>query len=315
MGHEPPSDPAMGSTDDSPASAHAADEFGLAELLAIIRDERRIFVIAIAVCLGGAVALALYTDPIYRAQTVLIPASSGSDGAPLSRLASQYGSLASLAGISLSGDPTLKSESLATLESRAFLEEFIRERKLLPVIFADEWDAPNARWKTTNEARQPTIADAARVLGRRIMDVSEDRKTGLITLSIDWTDREMAARWANEIVARLNEHMRSRAIREAEQSITQLERELGQTDAVEVRQGIYMMIEREIGKKTVANVRQEFALRTIDPALTPTLMDKIRPKRLLMAIGGLGIGATLAMFLALIKRTIRRQPPRPRSAS
>ena len=35
--------------------------------------------------------------------------------------------------------------------------------------------------------------------------VSEDRKTGLVTLSIQWKDSVVAANWANAVVMRLNE--------------------------------------------------------------------------------------------------------------
>jgi uncharacterized protein involved in exopolysaccharide biosynthesis len=173
------------------------------------------------------------------------------------------------------------------------------------VIFADDWDAQAGKWKIRDPEKIPTVADAARAFDRRIMDVTEDRKTGLLRLSIDWTDREVAARWANELVATLNEHMRKRAIAESEQRKTYLKRELAQTSTVEIQQGIFEMLKAEIGKTAVANVRQDFALRVVDPALTPTLRDKVRPKRLLIMIGGLALGLTLATALALLKWTLR----------
>jgi uncharacterized protein involved in exopolysaccharide biosynthesis len=280
-------------------------DIGLNELFRVLRNERRLFIGTVAVCLAAALTLALTMEPVYRAQTLLIPANDGADNSLLGRLAGQYSGLASLAGIDLAGESTLKAESVATLTSRTFLEEFIRERQLTEVIFSDDWDAKSGKWKIRDPEKIPTVADAARAFDRRIMDVTEDRKTGLLRLSIDWTDREVAARWANELVARLNEHMRRRAIAESEQRKTYLKRELAQTSTVEIQQGIFDMLKAEIGKTAVANVRQDFALRVVDPALTPTLRDKVRPKRLLIMIGGLALGLTLATALALLKWTMR----------
>jgi uncharacterized protein involved in exopolysaccharide biosynthesis len=132
-------------------------------------------------------------------------------------------------------------------------------------------------------------------------------------LTIDWTDREVAANWANDLVSMLNNHMQSRAIAESEKRMSYLKRELARTSSVEIQRGIYNMIEAEIGKTAVANVRHEFALRVVDPALTPTLRDKVRPKRLLIMVGGLALGLTLATALALLKRTMRG--PRPPATS
>jgi len=37
----------------------------------------------------------------------------------------------------------------------------------------------------------------------------------MLTISVEWRDRDVAAQWANQLVAQLNEEMRQRAIDEA----------------------------------------------------------------------------------------------------
>ena len=44
--------------------------------------------------------------------------------------------------------------------------------------------------------------------------VDEDKKSGLITLSITWKDPQVAANWANDLVKQLNEQLREQAIDE-----------------------------------------------------------------------------------------------------
>ncbi len=60
---------------------------------------------------------------------------------------------------------------------------------------------------------------------RTSCSISRDRKTGLITVQIDWRDAVKAARWGQyEIVARLNAEMRSRAIQSTNASVGYLEK-------------------------------------------------------------------------------------------
>ena len=42
---------------------------------------------------------------------------------------------------------------------------------------------------------------------KSILSVDEDKKSGLISLSISWKDPEVAAQWANDLVKQLNEQL------------------------------------------------------------------------------------------------------------
>ena len=60
------------------------------------------------------------------------------------------------------------------------------------------------------------------------MSIKNNPKTGLVTLSLEWTDPELIAQWANNLVMRLNDHQREFAVSEAQRSIEYLNQQLNE---------------------------------------------------------------------------------------
>jgi uncharacterized protein involved in exopolysaccharide biosynthesis len=246
-----------------------------------------------------SIAYALLATPIYRVEVLL--ASTAEDR--LNTTSSGLGSLVSLAGINLgrSGD---SMEAIATLQSRQFAEEFIRDKELMPLLFPDKWDARQRRWLGPEEDH-PDMRDAVRVFTREIRRVEEDSKTGLVTLTIDWTDPEQAAEWAMEIVARLNARMRTRDLEEAERKLAYLQEQLKSTSLLEVREAIARVVEDQINAMMLAQAQHEYAFRVIDPAVPPK--ERSWPKRTLIVVASTVFGGFIGVFLVLM-RASRKTP-------
>lgn len=234
--------------------------------------------------------------PIYRAQALMIPVTDNAGKSGLSSLASQFGDLASLAGADLSGSNSGKNEAIALLRSRAFTEKFLREENLLPELYADKWDAVNKTWKVTNEEEIPTLWHGFNFFDSTIRFIEEDKKTGLLTLAIEWKDPKQAAIWANMLVKRLNYETRERTITEAKKSLSYLDQELAKNSSVELQQVIYRLIENQIKTIMLANVRDEYAFKVIDPPAIAPKGAYIKPKRSLL----LGLGFAIGMIFGLI---------------
>jgi uncharacterized protein involved in exopolysaccharide biosynthesis len=248
------------------------------------------------------VAIALLSKPVYRAATIVIPTSSerGNLSRTLSGPLSQIGGLASLAGINLGNSDSMTEEALAVLESRQFTERFIVDFDLMPILFESEWDQERGRWRSEAEDDQPTLARGAAYFANDIRVVTRDQQSGLITVQIDWYDREAAANWANELVARLNAEMRARAIEKTEASLEFLEKELEATSIVGTREAINRLIENQISERMLANVTHEFAFRVVDSALPPDKDDPVRPNKLLLFAAGPVLGFVLAVVMVLV---------------
>lgn len=285
------------------AAGPGGTDVDLRTLLRLLWRRRWLILGSALLFTAALAAVAFLTRPVYRATTVLVPASIEAGGAGgIGAMLGQFGGLASLAGVNLGGGANNDTEvSLAVLRSREFTEAFIRDRNLLPLIFEECWDAQAKRWKGDKED-WPTLAQGYKEFDREIRSVAFDRKTGLVTLQVDWHDPEVAADWANDLIARANAEMRRRAIADSRASVEYLEKELAATITVDTRTAISRLMEAQIKQRMLANVTVEYAFRVIDRALAPDLKDMIRPKRLLLVAFGFVLGLLVGVIFVLLRR-------------
>lgn len=303
--------------DGYPPQAYADDEIDLLELWQAIM-KRKWLVAGLAI--GLAVLAAGYSLMLpnkFKADVIMVSAQAPSPG---SGLAAQYGGLASLAGISLpSGDSDTK-EALSVLRSRQFLSDFIRQHNLKPVLFADNWDTQKQQWieergfdlrtflrggESTGldyegmeelAPGEPSMLKAVQIF-REAMGVSQD-KDGIITLSIEWLNPVQSRDWANQLVYELNERLRKESIARSQRTIAYLENQIAQIDLLELRQITFKLIEENVKNMTLANTRQDYAFKVIDPAVVPEL--KSSPNRKLIVAVALVLGFMLGIFIALV---------------
>lgn len=262
-------------------------------LFDLVRDvwRRKWFVMTVAfgaACL--AAGLSLLMPNWYTAEVLLSPAEERTSVG----IAGPLGSLANLAGISVGGGDT--AEANAVLNSRELARTYIQREDLLPVFFARQWDAKRKKWKQDDPEDQPDIRDAVRYWDRNLRTVSEDRKTKLVHLTIEWKDPVLAAKWANEFAELLNDRMRQRALADAQTSIDYLREELAKTNEVVLQQSISRLIESEMQKITMARGNPEFAFKVIDRAEIPK--RKSSPQRVLIVLAAAFLaGAAAAGFV------------------
>ncbi|MCP3887724.1 MAG: hypothetical protein GY702_02465 [Desulfobulbaceae bacterium] len=276
------------------------DEINLLDLWRVIWGSKWLIMSITVLCTGIAVAAALFMTPIYRSEVLMAPVTD-EQSSRLSSMAGQFGGLAALAGINIGGDSGSKEEAIALLKSRALTEQFIKDEKLLTVLFYKDWDAENKKWDVREKEDIPTMGNAYKKFNKDVRSVSIDRKTGLVTLSIEWKDPKLAADWAAELVKRANSQMRYRAIKDAEKSLKYLNKELKKTSAVEMVDAIYSLIEGQIKTIMFANVREEYSFKIIDPPVISDLDDEVWPKKKLMVVFGCVIGLFLGVFTVFIR--------------
>jgi uncharacterized protein involved in exopolysaccharide biosynthesis len=232
----------------------------------------------------------------YRAEVVLTPAPQKTNQALAGLAGSGTGGLlAGLVGLNLGNANT--DEAIGVLKSRDFARQFIEDQGLLHVLLADKWDARAGRWKETDPERQPDIRDAVRYFGKRVLSVDQDKRTGLITVAVEWKNAATAAAWANMIVDRLNNEMRTRALADGEANVAYLRRELGTTNEVAVQGAISRLLETELQRVMVARGDRQFSFRIVDPAEVPKYRSW--PKRsiiLAVAILAGGLAGVAAVF-------------------
>jgi len=272
------------------------DGLSLVDVVALLWS-RRVFA-AFCVVGGGLIGItwALLQSPLYRTQVVFMPVNMDAGIGGIARnLVGQMGGIASLVGLQVDA-PDERQEAVEFLRSRLLTEKFIDRNGLLPILFQDRWDASRKAWKS-NVA--PTPGLAFQVFSPGVRAIREDRRTGLVTLTITWKDPVQAAIWANGLVAMANAELRQAAIRDAQGSIKYLNDELTKTEVVEMRQVIFRLIESQVRNIMLANVREQYAFKVIDPAVIPDPSERIRPRPVAMTVGGIVLGGVFALLWVL----------------
>jgi uncharacterized protein involved in exopolysaccharide biosynthesis len=292
-----------------PLDRPSTDELRLDDIRNWLVRGRLTIIVCVVLATVAAVAYAFLKKPVYRAETVMVITEENRSGLDLGALGGGLGGVAAgLMGIS-PDTSAKKEEFIALLRSRAFTEEFIREENLMPVLFESRWDAEKKAWKGPPK-KHPTLYRAYRLFDKKVRTIEESRASGLVTVSIEWRDNELAASWTNKLIERLNAQTRARAIADARKSLDYLNRELVQTDVVELRSAISRLVQTELSKITMATVQQEYAFKVLDPARPPDRDAYVRPQRLLVISLGLLGGILLGVAIALARGafTTQRSP-------
>jgi uncharacterized protein involved in exopolysaccharide biosynthesis len=263
-------------------SGVADDRISLRQIWQILLRGKHIVIAVTAVFALASVAYALLLVPAKEQSTPMI--------------GGQLGGLAALAGVDVGGGNEV--EAMAVLQSREFARDFIEDLDLLPMFFASEWAAEDERWRSTDPGEAPDIRDGVKYFHKRVLKVSEDRSTGLVTLAIEWTDPDIAAAWASSLVHRLNDRLRERALQEARTNVDYLQAEMARTTLFTLQESIGRLLETELQKLMLAKGNEEFAFKVVDPAVPPK--QRLRPKRAMTAIIGTLLGGLLGIFAVLL---------------
>jgi len=277
-------------------------EIDLLQLWEIIWQGRwAVTSISIAFAILATIGSFLLPD-IYRGDVLLASVSIEDESGGIASKIGGLGGLASLAGFSLpnAGDV---DENLAILTSREFLWRFFEEKNLLPILYEDDWNEETQQWLEEDPDEQPSLWDAYRLfIEDELLTVSTDRNTGLISVAVEWTDAALASKWANELVQRLNEYLRARAINRSTTNLEYLNKELSRSQVAEMRQTLFALIAKEQRTAMLANTQQEFAFRVLDPASEPD--ENVKPHRIAIVVVATFLGGIVALFFVFIRHGI-----------
>jgi len=246
---------------------------------------------------GGAV-YAFTAKVIFQSDVVVAVAPPDAD--PIAGgLSGALRGVAGLAGLPI-GQADRTEEYLAILRSRELAEMFIRQQQLLPVLFAKQWDQASRSWRGAPPSEIPSEEDAYRLFNRKVRTIAQDRKSGLVTVTIQWSDRTLAAKWATAYVQSANDMLRERALHEVADSLAFLDQQLQKSNEVAVRQSIFQLIEAQKKQEMLANVREDFAFRVLDPAKVSDVDHFIKPDRAIAIAAGALAGVLGGLLLAFM---------------
>ena len=274
------------------------DELDLTELVNVLWINKLFLASLTGLFALISIIYSLTLTNIYTAETTLAPSASGDMSSNLS----QYAGLASMAGISLPGSSSGMSDkdlALSLLKSKGLLQRLIDKHDILPdLIAAEAWNLTSNSISYNSDVYDdtknvwvrnvkppfkliPSTQEAYEFFDKAIA-VSEDKKTGVISLKVDHLSPEIAYQWSLLIIQEVNEYVADMRIKEAQLSIDYLNDQIKITPYPELRALFYELIQQHTQTMMLAKVRPEYALTTLDAPLIPE--EKSAPKRSLIVI-------------------------------
>jgi len=214
--------------------------------------------------LGACVACAILVAVIYlhlaqwkyTVELSVTPVDTGSSG--ISASLGGLSGLASMVGVNL---PTSQNVSpfdlyVQSLRTREVAEAIIKDEDLTHVVFRREWDERSRTWHEPQSVLRGVARAAAALLGvplvpwrvpdaarlqdflERNLDVEQDSKTKVLTISLAHENPEFAIKFLSALDRAVDEGLRRRALARARSNIEYLSQKLNTISVVEYRQAI-----------------------------------------------------------------------------
>ena len=298
------------------------DDIDLRELFSVLWAGKKEIIGGILLSTLIAVSLALYLPNKYTSEALLAPRNDGGGGG-LGQLASQFGGLASVAGINLGGmgEQSKTAISIEMLKSRDFFRRYLYEIVLVDLMAVSGWDRQANKVIIDKEKfdleRQTWIRDSddgyqskpsvqeAHLAFKKVFSISEDKESGMVTISATHYSPNVARDWVAKIVESVNEAVRAREVREAENSIAFLNQQSAKTNLVSLNEVFAELIEQQTKTVMLANASDEYVFQVIDSAVAPEL--KSEPQRAMICVLGVLFGGMLSVLFVLIRHYTKKE--------
>ena len=288
------------------------DEIDFREFFSTLWLNKKFILILTGIFAVLSVIFSLILPNVYKSEALLVPSSLNSNST------SQYSALASVAGVNLSDSSPDVTHAIAFINSKKIIRQLIKHESFLPdlmaakkwhiksnsIIYDDNlYDEENKKWvREVNFPFQqvPSEQEAFALFSKQI-NISEDKKNQLVTLSVEHISPSVAQQWAEWIIDEANTMVANLRIEEAESSINYLNEQIKLTPYAELRTLFFNLIQQNTQNMMLAKVSKQYALTIIDPPLIPEI--KSYPNRALICILGTLLGGMLSLLIILVRKS------------
>ena len=298
------------------------DEIDLRELFYVLLEGKWVIVSLTAFVSIIVVIYSLLLPNIYESKAILVPVNSSGT---ISGALGSYSGLAGLAGINLpsGGDEGNSEKAIQKISSLSFFENNVLANIHLPELMAvkswnsktntltfDEsiFDINSNTWTRDYSHPQqqiPSAQESFEVFKTEHLSLSEDIKSGFITLSIKHRSPFVAKQWVELVVNEVNAFYRQKDKAESERAVSYLNQQISMTGLSEIKQVLAQLLQEETKKLTLIEANQHYVFDYIDP---PAVMEKkSEPKRALICILGALLGGMLSVLFVLIRHYAIKQ--------
>ena len=258
------------------------DEIDFRELFSTLWLNKKFILILTGIFAVLSVIYSLSLTNLYTSQALLVPTSLNSNNQ------CQYSALASVAGVNLDDSSPDVTLAIAFINSKKIIRQLIKHESFLPDLMAakkwhiksnsiiyddDLYDKKNKKWVREVDfpfQQVPSEQEAFELFSKQI-NISEDKKNQLVTLSVEHISPSVAQQWAEWIIDEANTMVANLRIEEAESSINYLNEQIKLTPYAELRTMFFNLIQQNTQNMMLAKVSKQYALTIIDPPLIPEI--------------------------------------------
>jgi uncharacterized protein involved in exopolysaccharide biosynthesis len=295
--------------------SQASQEIKLSHLIAILWRYKASIILFTVTCSSLTVFYAINKPDIYTVNGLYSPKSIDG-GSSLSKLAGQFGGLASMAGINLGGGSGDKTDmALEVLRSRAFLQSFIEKHDLTAHLMAvKKWDKASnqliydetlfnvetqqwIREVPANKSKIPTSYEAFPFLEKNL-SIEYISKKGIVKIQLNYYSPKIAAQWLNLMVADLNNFWQQKELKQSKKLIEVLTKNAFEASQSELKSVLYSLVAEQTKSYVLAQIEEESVLESVVGIIIPE--QKSAPSRTLLCIIGTIFSGFLASIIALI---------------
>ncbi len=225
--------------------------------------------------------ISLQQPDIYEAKAVIMPVASQPNQNGLANVDRQI-------GISMPAQSNA-AELESLLNSNILMEKVVRNKEFYPIFLRETYD---------ENPGHEQIWEGINIL-RDIYTVKYDQKKGLITLMVEYTKAKTTAAIINCILTELTNYMSSEAKRVAETNRKYLEGLIKNKADPLIEQKVYSLIARQIEISMMAEVKENFAFKILDPPRVP--VNNVRPGVKKVLVMSFVLSLMGALFLVFVR--------------
>lgn len=290
------------------------DEIDLLELIRVFINGKWIIIASTVLFSISSILYSLSIPNIYESRALLAPINQSAN-----QTIGSYRQLAGLAGVNLSTPEgsNNSTKALKKLSSLSFFENNILPKIFLPNLMAlenwnnetntisynlDKYDMQSKTWvgyPSLNGSNSPSPQESFLVFNS-LLQISEDSKSGFISLSMTHESPIIAKAWVDIIINEINDFYRLKDKSEAQRAVNYLNGQLSSSQLSEIKKILTDLLKKELQKLTLIEANKDYVFEYIDP---PAVMEqKSGPTRSIICILGAFIGFLIGVFVVLIKR-------------
>lgn len=296
------------------------DEIDLRELWQTIVKGKKIIAIITTVVLALTLVYVLKLPNVYKSDTVLIPTESKSGGL------GGLGGLAAIAGINVGGGGSMTPDVAfnSLLNNYAFMKNFVIKNKFdvyytnvdrdKNYVFALGFRGIYNLFKASSEDKAKNLDAEVFPIVQKIkgnMSIGSDKKSGLITVSYNDSDRNFPPLVIKAFLHDASEYLVKNNLHIINRKLGYFEKELSKAESFELRQSISGMVSSILKEKVMMQSKKYYQCDVLTAATPAYIKNKSKPKRGLILvvsfITSIILGIFLVFFLEFIKGTKKEE--------